>query len=345
MRGPKSLIALAVAGCLLAGCGSDAATTGTTSPATTSTSAAQTQGGEEAQRPNLKTFDITLNGDFDADHAGVMMADKLGYFEAAGFAITVHKPILPLRPLVYVNDGAVDLGVTTEPEILLARQRGVPVVGIGTLLSRPTTTALIWLPQSGMQDARDLAGKTIATAGLRYEESFVEAILRQAGLPSGAATIHKVGYKQAETLAKGHADAILADPTLAVPELEARGLSPTVVPVTKLGIPPYDQLVVFARENRLRSEPESMRSFMRALARGTEAAKKDPEAAADAVQELTELPPEIATAGLAQTLPLLSASNRIDPGPWRRFAAWMKAERLLSAKVRPDQALSDAYLP
>ena len=45
------------------------------------------------------------------------------------------------------------------------------------------------------------------------------------------------------------------------------------------------------------------------------------------------------------TLPLLSATGRMDPAAWSRFIAWMRDNGQISGRPSPADLLSNAYLP
>ena len=67
-------------------------------------------------------------------------------------------------------------------------------------------------------------------------------------------------------------------------DLAERGHDPRVVPVDRLGIPTYDELVLVANSDRVgRGSRSSLRLFIAALERGTRDAVDDPEAATEAV--------------------------------------------------------------
>ena len=59
-------------------------------------------------------------------------------------------------------------------------------------------------------------------------------------------------------------------------DLRLRGKQPVVTPVDKLGVPSYDELVLVARRQQIEEDPEPIRLFVAALARGTAAAVKQP---------------------------------------------------------------------
>ena len=58
----------------------------------------------------------------------------------------------------------------------LAREQGLDVVAIAALVNRPLTS-MIWLQNPGSKASADLKGKTIATAGIPYQDAFLKTIL------------------------------------------------------------------------------------------------------------------------------------------------------------------------
>ena len=56
---------------------------------------------------------------------------------------------------------------------MLAREQGLDVKAVAAIVNRPLTS-LIWLGKSGIKGVGDLRGKTIATAGIPYQNAFLE---------------------------------------------------------------------------------------------------------------------------------------------------------------------------
>src|SRR5690242_21627003 len=92
-------------------------------------------------------FSLTLDFYPNPDHAGIYMAQKLGYFEEAGLDLAIETPSDPAAPLKQVAVGRSDLAVSYEPEVALARDQGLDVVAVGALVNRPLTS-MIWLAKS-----------------------------------------------------------------------------------------------------------------------------------------------------------------------------------------------------
>ena len=297
-------------------------------------------------------FSLMLDFYPNPDHAGVYMAQKLGYFREAGLNVTISAPADPSAPIKEVAAGQTDLAISYEPEVMLARQEGLGVVAVGALVDRPLTS-MIWLKKSGVRRVSDLRGKTIATAGIAYQNAFLKTILARANLSPADVKAVNVGFGLLPALAGGSAQAMLGGYiNVEGIDLRERGKHPVVIPVNKLGVPPYDELVLVAQKKHLEEDPESIRLFIAALARGTAAALGNPRAATKAVLEANHsLEPKLTAAEIKATLPLLSPSRSghpyayMDPTQWRTFIAWMHDNGLIGASPPTSQVLSNAYLP
>lgn len=303
-------------------------------------------GGGKAQ-----PFSLTLDFYPNPDHAGIYMAQKLGYFREAGLDVAIHTPSDPSAPIKQVAAGQTDLAISYEPEVLLAHEKGLDVVAVAALVDRPLTS-MIWLRKSGIKGVAGLRGKTIATAGIPYQDAYLKTILARANLSPSDVHAVNVGYGLLPAIVGGRADAMLGG-FLNVEGVDLRlsGKHPVVVPVDKLGVPSYDELVLVAQRKRLEEDPQAIRLFVAALARGTAAAAKDPAATTKALLEANSaLKPKLTAAEVKTTLPLLAPPSGhpygyMDPGQWRSFTGWMRDNGLISALPAPSALLSDAYLP
>jgi putative hydroxymethylpyrimidine transport system substrate-binding protein len=293
------------------------------------------------------TEPLSLTLDFypNPDHAGIYMAQKLGYFSEAGLDVSIQTPSDPAAPIKQVAAGQTDLAISYEPEVMLAREQGLDVAAVGALVDRPLTS-LIWLKKSGVRGVADLRGKTIATAGIPYQDAYLKTILVRAKLtPSDVKSVN-VGYGLLPALVGGSAQAILGGfSNVEGVDLRLRGKDPVVTPVDKLGVPTYDELVLVARRDRLEEDPQAIRLFLGALARGTAAAIESPEATTKALLEANpNLDPKLTRAEVAATLPLLSKRGTMNPAEWRAFIAWMNENGLISGRPATAEVLSNAYL-
>jgi putative hydroxymethylpyrimidine transport system substrate-binding protein len=296
-------------------------------------------------------FDVALDFYVNPDHAGIYTALDSGYFADAGLDVRPQVPSDPSAPIKQVAAGRVDLAISYEPEVILARDQGLDVVAVAALVNGPLTS-LISLPDAKIEGAEDLAGKTVVTAGIPYQAAYLETILDRAGVDPDSVEQVDVGFNLMQPVISGRADAMFGGfLNVEGVDLAERGLDPRVVPVDRLGVPTYDELVLVADADRLAEDPEPIREFIAALERGTDAAARDPQAATDAVLGAGEgLEPELTRAEVDKTLPRLVPPGDMpygwmDPDRWQRFADYLYEANQVDARPAAADLLTNDLLP
>lgn len=315
---------MGVAAALLAGCGGSEGSEAASKPPSSSRAKAPYEPAD---------IWVTLEGHASAENVGILLALERGYFKDVGLSVGVGAPDAPARPIYYVSTLTADVGVSQQPQVVLAKEKRAPVVAVGSLMSQ-STLSMIWLKKSKIRDIADLKGKTIAVPGIPYQGKLLRLLLQRAGLSPRDVKIEVVGYELVPALVSGQADAIFGGSwNLEGAVLKSRGLRPVITPVSSLGVPTYDEAVVIARIRRVAQSRQMLRKFMAAVARANAAAIKDPEAAVQAIEKSPEgentFGPKEIEAEVEATLPLLSSSTRISPRRTRKLVAWMHEQGLI----------------
>ncbi len=307
---------------------------------------------ESTTAGQLQPFDLALDFYVNPDHAGVYEALDRGYFRDAGLDVQPQAPSDPSAPIKEVASGQVDLAISYEPEVLLAHDQGLPVKAVAALVPTPLTS-MIWLADSGLQNVKDLRGKTIATAGIPYQAAYLKTILEGAGLTTGDVNVVDVQQGLLPAILGGRADAMLGGfLNVEGVDLALRGKNPTVTPVDKLGIPTYDELVLVANSDSLGDDSQSIRLFIAALERGTKAAAADPAEATKAILDAGKgLDPQFTAAEVRKTLPLLLPKDArgpygyMDPKQWDAFAHFFADNGVIEALPNSNDVLTNDLLP
>lgn len=309
--------------------------------------------GEKSEEPSseLERFDLTLDFYVNPDHAGVYTALENGYFQDAGLDVKPRVPSDPAAPIKQVAAGRVDLAISYEPEVMLARNQGLDVVAVAAMVQEPLTS-LISLPAARIDEPRDLEGKSVVTAGIPYQRAYLDVILRDAGVDSKDVEVNDVGLNLLQPVLSGSADAMFGGfRNVEGVQLELAGKNPNVEPVHRLGIPDYDELVLVARGDRVSDDPEAIRLFIAALERGTIEARRDPEAATNALLTASpELQRKLTRAELRETLPLFfppegEPFGYMDPAEWTAFAGFLADEGQIDTRPTADELLTNELLP
>jgi putative hydroxymethylpyrimidine transport system substrate-binding protein len=273
----------------------------------------------------------------NADHAPLYSALTHGDFRAAGLDVQPQAPADPSEPLKLLAAGKVDMAITYEPELLLARDSGLKVVSVGALVQRPLTS-IIALPSKHVTRVADLAGRRVGTAGIEYQKAELQTALRAAGVSPARVREVNVGFNLVPAMVSGQVDATLGGFwNYEAIQLRLQHRRPVVIPVDRAGVPTYDELVLAVREGDAHTRGEELRAFLQALTRGAREVRADPSTAARAVVSANpSLEPKLQLESIRQTLGATQPAEAgkpygwQDPAAWAAFANWMFAQHLIA---------------
>ncbi len=286
--------------------------------------------------PSAKNFTVMLDFFPNADHAALYSGIAHGDFRAVGLNVKLEAPAEPSEPLKLLAAGRVDLAISYEPELLLARDQGLKLVSIAALVQRPLTS-IIALPGKHIARVADLAGKRVGTAGIAYQAAELKTALQAAGVRPGSVREANVGFNLIPAMLSGQVDATLGGFwNYEAIELRLMHKHPIVIPVDEAGVPSYDELIIVARENEARTDGQDLRAFLQALTRGEDEVRANPQAAtATLLAANPSLERKLQLESIRQTLPATVPSESgkpygwQSPGDWAAFGHWMLSHGLL----------------
>lgn len=306
---------------------------------------------EPTGAPKHERVTLLLDWLPNADHAPIYAAAATGAFKRAGLDVKIQTPPDAVSPLKLLAARKVDLAITYEPELLLARDKGQKLVSVGALVQRPLSS-LISLPRAKVKTPRDLDGKKVGVTGLPSDEAALRAILATAGVDRKRVKTVDVGFNLVPTLLGKKVDAILgAYWNIEAVELAREHHKPQVIRIDQAGVPTYDELVFTAREDYVGDHGEVVRRFMQALSRGATAMRSDPQVAVDAlVAANKDLDRASQLAMVNETLPaFFPATGKpfgwMDPVEWNRYGDWMYDQSLVTRPPAGARALTNEFLP
>jgi putative hydroxymethylpyrimidine transport system substrate-binding protein len=299
---------------------------------------------------NSQSLTLMLDWFPNADHVGLYQALSEGDFTRAGLNVHVQVPSDPASPLQLLEAGKVDVAVSYEPEVMLARDKGAPLVSIAAIVQRPLTS-IVSIGSKHIRSVRQLRGKRVGDAGIPYQHAYLTTILQHAGIPQSSVHEVNVGSNLVPAMLSGRVDATLgAYWNVEAIQLAQRGKHPNVIQMDKVGVPAYDELVLVVRRATLANDSDELRRFVQAFARGYESARRDP---ATAIQSLLHANPgldeKFQSASVRASLPaFFPASNQPwgwqDPTQWNAYGQWMLEHHLISNPSAVAGASTDQLL-
>ena len=302
---------------------------------------------------STKPFTVMLDFFPNADHAPLYAAIANGDFRAVGLEVKPQTPANPAQPLQLLAAGKVDMAISYEPELLLARDRGLRLVSIGALVQRPLTS-IIALPGGHVAKVADLKGKKVGTAGIPYQAAELKTALQSAGVDPATVQEVNVGFNLVPAMLSGKVAATLGGFwNYEAIQLEQLHKHPTTIPVDEAGVPKYNELILVVREDEAKRRGQDLRAFLQALSRGQREVKANPAAATKLlVAANPSLQAKLQLASIERTLPATMPVGSgkpygwQEPAQWAAFGSWMLAHGLLRAN--PNAGLppfTNEFLP
>ena len=231
--------------------------------------------GEETQ---LEDFTVVLDWYPNAVHAFLYDAMEKGYFAEEGLNLVVQFP-------ANTNDGIslpaarkADAGVYYMQDVILTSvEEDIPIVSFGAITQK-SMNVVISLKDSGITEAKDLAGKKIGYAGTVLSEAQIQAMLADAGLSADDCECIDVGFDLMSALTTGQVDATIGNMVNhEVPHMEEQGFEVNYFYPTDFGVPQGYELVFLANKDAINENPEKYQGFLRACQKGFEDMKNNPD--------------------------------------------------------------------
>ena len=176
---------------------------------------------------------ITLNLTYipNIQFAPIYAAIENGYFEEVGLDVSLSYGN-EADLIALIGSGNQQFMIASGEQVLLSRSQGIPVVYVFQWY-RDYPVGVVSFSNSGIQLPSDLVGKKVGIPGL-FGASYIgfEALLGSSGLSDADISLVPIGFTQAETLAAGKVDAIVAYVANEPVVLKAMGYDVAVMPVS-----------------------------------------------------------------------------------------------------------------
>ncbi|MGN8169938.1 ABC transporter substrate-binding protein [Agrobacterium sp. 22117] len=302
---------------------------------------------------------FTLDWKFEGPSAGFLLALDKGYFKAEGLDVTIDSGNGSVEAIPRVATGAYQMGFGDINSIMkfLDGDPTQKVKAVYMVYERPTFAVVGRKSLGVTEDPKSLEGKKLGAPPPDGAFAQWKAFKEVAKIDDSKITIQSIGFPVREPmLAKGDVDAVFGFAFSVILNLKAQGISDddiATILMAEHGLNLYGNAVLvntdFAKEN-----PEAVKGFLKALAKGFADAVKNPEEGVAAVLKRNEtLNPDIEL----QRLNMANSMNiktpyviengmgGVDPA---RLAASMETLKVsigLKGNVKAEQVFDASYLP
>ncbi len=298
--------------------------------------------------------EVTLMLDWspNTNHTGIYVALANGYFEEAGLTVEIVEPSGDIPVEQIVATGAAEFGISFQEWMTFSRAAEIPVVSIAAIIQH-NTSGFATLTTHGVEAPADLEGLTYGAFGSSIEEPMLELLMSCDGADAAMPEMVDVGFVDALPLLEtGRVDiawifyawdgmrAALQDIDLDVLMLQDYADC----------VPDYYTPVLITGEAMIEEQPDVVRAFTGAVARGYTWAIEHPEAAADI---LLEAVPELDAALVHKSQDWLADQYQADAPRWgaqslevwEAFTEFLVEGGALEETIDVEAAFTNDFLP
>jgi len=288
-------------------------------------------------------IDISLALDWypNSNHAGIYYGIDNGYFEENDINVDVYTPSDPASILQTVASGRDEFGISYQPDLLLARSEGIPVVAVHSIVKTPLNS-IMTLGDSGIDNPSKLKNKTIGYPGIPLNIGILSSILEEQNLTIDDVNLVDVGFDLVPALLSERVDAIIgafwSHESILI-ELEGREVN--ILKFEEWGIPKYHELVLVTSEEYFKNNEEIVEKFVDAFSRGYKKSIENNDESMEAlIAAFPEVNIELETQGIKLLSPLWQESFDSDGmDSWNKFGDWMKDKGLISESLDVEKSI------
>jgi len=310
---------------------------------------------DRANAASADSLEIQLDWVFNAQFAGVLLAQHARLYKARGLdvQVTPWQSGMAVTDRVASDPGVV--GCAEQNLVLAAQAKGQPLVALAAMF-QDSPLALMTLPDSGIESLDDLAGQPVGVHidGAQVLDLVIDTHFDEG---KGPAVTQIRREDKFEHLLNGDFAAVQCYGVDEPIEFAAQtGIEPQILSLSDYGHDAYAQ-VMFAHRKLLDSRPEALQALLEAVFEGWRVAAAEPEASARLLVDRFVDPDghyhevEGQTRSLARVLDyvkgdlLMEALGGINPQRWQRTAEQFAAHGIIPAAPPLADSLAVGFWP
>ena len=225
---------------------------------------------------NLQPLSIILDWFVNPTHAPIIVAQQQGFFKQEGLKVKIIVPADPNDTGKLVAASKADIGIGSDPQFLILKGAGLPLLRIGALIATPLDVLTV-SKKSGVKKLVQIKGKTIGYPVGGIDKFRLQVMLHHVGLSLKKVHLVNVHYNLVQALLSGRVDAV--DGMMRnyeIPQIALQKFSIVTFNPEDYGLPAYAELNYMI--NRKRRDDPRIKKFLCAIKKATLYIKQHPKA-------------------------------------------------------------------
>ncbi len=302
---------------------------------------------------DLTKVTLMLDWTPNTNHAGVFLAKEKGYYREAGLDVDIQQPGSGAGVNQVVGAGTANFGISVQESVMPARTEGIPIVSIAAIIQH-NTSSLVSLSSDNITSPKDLAGKTYGGFGGPLEEALIKALAECDGADPESIKFVDVGDSDYLIgMEQNRYDFVWifdAWDGIRYKEIEKKAVNTLPFIDYTDCIPDWYTPVFITSEKMIADDPETVRKFLAATAKGYEEAMKDPDASADAILKNAPESDEALLKASAEYLKTRYVDSgrkwgTQDEAIWTGFQDFLLESNVVEEKIDVSKAYTNEFLP
>jgi len=283
--------------------------------ATASAAGCSGENARKAEEGGSSPEKVTVILDYVANtnHTGLYVALNQGYYTDAGLEVEIVEPTEGATATL-IAAGKGEFGISYQEDVTIARtaDNPLPVKAIGTIIQH-NTSGFASYAEKGITSVSDFEGKTYSGWGGPGESAVLEAVMKAAGADFSKLNIIISDGSGFEAL-KDRADIMWFFEAWDNVKAEMNGFPLNYLELRQLD-PRLDYYtpVIITSESCISENPDMIRRFMAATAKGYEYAIENPESGAEILHQYA---PDNSLELLTASQRFLADKYRVDTDTW-----------------------------
>jgi NitT/TauT family transport system substrate-binding protein len=280
------------------------------------------------------------------------IAQELGYFQDEDMEVTFDYG-MSTDIMTLVAAGHVDFGISDGDQVIIARDKGIPIQVIYTMYAK-YPVGIVSFREQGIDSVHSLRGRKIGTPG-PYGSNYIglQVLLHSAGMTLDDIELEFIEYTQIESLLTGRVDAAVVFVNNEPEVLRSMGRDVNLLEAYR--VTPMVSASVVAGERLLKKSPDLARRFTRAVSRASSYILENRENVLPLlkpyVPTLTESNMDINRRVLLASLDLWvdedieqNALGYTTEQDWQQAIETLYELGMISRRIKPEQCFSNRFL-
>jgi len=303
----------------------------------------------EPQSEELQKVTVLLDWFPNTNHTGLYAARDKGFYTAEGLDVEILQPSEgSTAQLIAAGQG--DFGVSYQEEVTIARSQNIPVVAVAAVIQHNTSGFASPIDRN-IKTPADFEGKTYGGWGSPAETAVLKALMEKYNADINKVNFINIGSADFFTSIQKDIDFAWIYWGWTGVEAADKNVDLNFIKLNEeIDALEFYTPILITNEDKIFNDPELVKKFMQATAKGYEFAINNPQEAADIlIQNVPELDAELVKASQQYLSEQYQADaarwGEMKLDVWQNYTDFMYNNELLENKINAEEAFTNEFLP